>query len=75
MEAEIQRRKEHLNEATNFQNARGFVRTCWKTKNWDIDKDPTKDQSSSDEDDYAEELAAERKDKVYGTGMTGGSFQ
>jgi uncharacterized protein YdaU (DUF1376 family) len=41
MEAEIQRRKEHLNEATNFEQARGFVRTNWKTKNWNPNDDPT----------------------------------
>ena len=41
MEAEIQRRKEHLNDATNFEQARGFVRTNWKTKNWNPDDDPT----------------------------------
>lgn len=41
MEAEIQRRKEHLNDATNFEKARGFVRTNWKTKGWHIEDDPT----------------------------------
>lgn len=41
MESEIQRRKEHLNEATNFEKARGFVRTNWKTKNWNPNDDPT----------------------------------
>ena len=41
MEAEIQRRKEHINDATNFEQARGFVRTNWKTKNWNPNADPT----------------------------------
>lgn len=40
MEAEIQRRKEHLNEATNFE-ARGFKRKFFKTKNWNPFEDPT----------------------------------
>ena len=64
LEAEIQRRKEHQNDATNFQKARGFVRTCWKTKNWNPDDDPTKQDSSSDSEDQAEELAREEMDRV-----------
>lgn len=34
MESEIARKKEHLNVATNFQKARGWVRKNWKTKNY-----------------------------------------
>ena len=33
MESENARKKEHLNIATNFKQARGWVRTCWKSKN------------------------------------------
>lgn len=33
MEAEIARKKEHLNGATNFAQARGWTRQSWKTKN------------------------------------------
>lgn len=33
MEAEIQRRKEHLTVATNFEKSRGWVRSNWKSKN------------------------------------------
>lgn len=33
METEIARKKEHLNGATNFAQARGWTRTSWKTKN------------------------------------------
>lgn len=33
MEAEIARKKEHLNVATNFAAARGWTRSCWKSKN------------------------------------------
>ena len=32
MEAEIARKKEHLNSATNFEKARGWTRSSWKTK-------------------------------------------
>jgi len=32
MEAEISRKKEHINEATNFEKARGWTRSSWKTK-------------------------------------------
>ena len=41
MEAEIQRRKEHINYATNFEEARGFVRTNWKSKHFNPNDDPT----------------------------------
>jgi hypothetical protein len=34
MEAEIARKKEHLNVATNFELARGWTRSNWKTKNY-----------------------------------------
>ena len=34
MEAEINRKKEHLNVATNFEKARGWTRSNWKTKNY-----------------------------------------
>lgn len=33
VETDIARKKEHLNVATNFQKARGWVRKNWKTKN------------------------------------------
>lgn len=39
MEAEIARKKEHLNTATNFEKARGWTRKCWKTKNYKPDID------------------------------------
>ena len=53
MEAEIQRRKEHLNEATNFE-ARGFKRKFFKTKNWNPFEDPTQYDSSSEEEEEDE---------------------
>ena len=34
MESEIARKKEHLNVATNFEKARGWVRSNFKTKNF-----------------------------------------
>lgn len=33
MESEIARKKEHVTIATNFKDARGWKRNCWKTKN------------------------------------------
>lgn len=39
MEAEIARKKEHLNVATNFELARGWTRSNWKTKNYKVDVD------------------------------------
>ena len=38
MESEIARKKEHLNVATNFELARGWTRSNWKTKNFDHNK-------------------------------------
>ena len=64
METEIQRRKEHLNEATNFEKARGFVRTNWKTKNWNPEQDPTQMDSSTDSEDEATIYKDERRDTV-----------
>jgi hypothetical protein len=49
IEAEIQRKKEHQNAATNFEKARGFVRTDWKSKNFNPSMDPTILDSSTDE--------------------------
>lgn len=67
MEAEIQRRKEHLNEATNFEEARGFVRSNWKTKNWNPNEDPTQHDSSTDSEDEAVVLQEEKRDIVRGS--------
>ena len=64
METEMQRRKEHLNEATNFEKARGFVRTNWKTKNWNPNDDPTQMDSSTDSEDEATIYKDERRDTV-----------
>ena len=66
MESEIQRRKEHINEATNFEKARGFVRTNWKTKNWNPNDDPTQVDSSTDSEDVPEE----QRDMVGGMQQT-----
>lgn len=54
MEAEIARKKEHLNVATNFAAARGWTRTCWKSKNHKINPDSENAflyADTSDEDD------------------------
>ena len=62
METEIQRRKEHLNDATNFEKARGFIRTNWKSKNFNPLNDPTQYDSSTDEEDeeVQDEIIAEK---------------
>jgi len=56
MESEISRRKEHMVSATNFAKARGFVRSCWKTKNYDPDDDPLTALSSSVDSDEQEDF-------------------
>lgn len=64
MESEIQRRKEHNEVATNFERARGFVRKNWKSKNFDPNDDPTKYDSSTDEDELAENEKQEAGDRM-----------
>lgn len=59
VEAEIQRRKEHKVDGSNFQKARGWVRKNWKTKNHDYRNETHEDfiqLSDSEEDDEAHEL-------------------
>jgi hypothetical protein len=64
IEAEVQRKKEHLNTATNFERARGFVRTDWKSKNFDPHSDPTVLDSSTDDSEIEMREKQERDDKV-----------
>ena len=64
MEAEILRKKEHINFATNFEKARGFVRSNWKSKNFNPNDDPTKQDSSTDESELEARERAERADNV-----------
>jgi len=64
MESEIQRKKEHINFATNFQKSRGFVRTNWKSKNWKPEDDPCGKDSSTDESEIERRAAAEQYDDV-----------
>ena len=66
MEAEIQRKKEHVNQATNFAKARGFVRTNWKSKNFNPKDDPTQYDSSTDESELAAREREEMEDQVDG---------
>ena len=49
MEAEIMRKKEHQNVATKFEDARGFVRSNLKSKNFNPDHNPCDFDSSSDD--------------------------
>lgn len=53
IEGEIQRKKEHLQVGTNFEKARGFVRSDWKTKNFNPEHNPLEEESS--EEDYGDE--------------------
>ena len=46
--------------ATNFEKARGFVRTNWKSKNFNPNDDPTKYDSSTDDS----EIEANEKDEA-----------
>jgi hypothetical protein len=39
VESEIARKKEHINVATNFKDARGWVRKNWKSKNHNHEND------------------------------------
>ena len=64
MEAEIQRKKEHLNFATNFEKARGFVRTNWKSKNFNPKDEPTQQDSSTDDSELERRERMEREDNV-----------
>ncbi|CDW84410.1 UNKNOWN [Stylonychia lemnae] len=56
IESEIQRKKEHKLYANNFE-ARGYVRTNWKTKNFNPESNPLEEDSSSDESDDVQILS------------------
>lgn len=64
MEAEFQRKKEHVNAASNFQKARGFVRTNWKSKNFDPSENPCDQSSSTDDSELARQECDEDQDKM-----------
>ena len=57
-----------MNDATNFEQARGFVRTNWKTARWNPNDDPTQFDSSTDSEDEAERNKDENRDTVSGIG-------
>lgn len=64
MEAEIQRKKEHVNFATKFEKSRGFVRTNWKSKNFDPKCDPCAESSSTDESEVERRALEEKDDDI-----------
>ena len=64
IEGEIQRRKEHKVNATNFEKARGFVRTDWRSKNFNPNWDPTVLESSTDDSEIEEREKQEGNDNV-----------
>ena len=53
MEGDIQRKKEHVIEGNNFEQARGYVRSNWSTKNYNWQENPLEAESS--EEEYGEE--------------------
>ena len=53
-----------MNDATNFEKARGFVRKNWKTKNFNPSDDPTQYDSSTDSDELERQLDEEGLDSV-----------
>jgi hypothetical protein len=55
IEGEIARKKEHFHKASNFQEARGFVRRNWSSKGFKPDSNPLQELSSEEEDEYGEE--------------------
>eukprot|EP00347_Sterkiella_histriomuscorum_P017546 403348926 len=56
VEEEIQRKKEHKEKGSNFQ-ARAFIRSSWKSKNFNPNDNPLIVESSTDEEDYGNEIA------------------
>ena len=69
MESEIARKKEHLNVATNFELARGWTRSNWKTKNYKPEVE-TLDEflQFSSSDDNGENSAAENQEEFESPG-------
>lgn len=62
LEAEIQRKKEHQNFGNKFE-VRGFVRSNWKTKNFNPSDNPLLEESSDDEEEeYETQLQAEEEE-------------
>jgi hypothetical protein len=51
MEAEIQRKKEHKTVGSNFEKARGYVRSNWKTKNFNPLNNPLLEESSTESEE------------------------
>lgn len=60
VESEIARKKEHINDATNFKDARAWVRSNWKTKKHDHRTETMEDfLHISDESEEEDELPME----------------
>ena len=59
LEAQIQRKKEHQSFGTNFEKARGFVRTNWESKNFNPKNNPLSEESSTDEDEHEDKKETE----------------
>ena len=67
MEAEIARKKENINAATNFEKARGWTRSNWKTKHHDHHEelyDQFIEFSSSDDEKHSAQMSNASPDKT-----------
>ena len=76
MEAEIARKKEHVNAATNFEKARGWVRSNWKTKHHQPGKETPKtfleiSSSSDEEKDKVDESSPDLRTTQQLSGLKG----
>lgn len=64
IESDIMRKKEHVVGASKFEKSRGFVRTSWKSKNFDPQADPCLFDSSTDDDDLEQEEVQDKVDDI-----------
>ena len=67
VESDIMRKKEHRDGASKFEKARGFVRTDWKSKNFNPNDDPCMADSSTDEDELEQDEAQDKVDLIVDT--------
>lgn len=64
MESENARKKEHLNIATNFGQARGWKRTCWKSKNHNIEEETLQSFLNAYESEDPPKLTSAQKEEI-----------
>ena len=71
MEGEIQRKKEHKFDGSNFEEARGFERRNWASKHFDYRDNPLMEESS--EEEYYDEEYGDEYDGDMGVGAGDGA--